>query len=67
MCYIPKNTNILKNNIKLVNVHEITNVTHFHTHDSDNNEDEYLHMFKVTICLLIYGIVMSKFILYLKI
>lgn len=67
MCHLPKYTNIIKNNIEFINVHEITNVTDFNIRDSDNNKDEYLHMFKVSICLLIYGIVMSKFILYLKI
>ena len=37
-----------------------------HINEIYDNKDEYLHMFKVSVCLLIYGIIMSKFILYLK-
>ena len=67
MCYLPKYTTIKKNNTEFIDVHEINNVNIHEIYDSNDNKDEYLHMFKVTICLLIYGIVMSKFILYLKI
>ena len=69
MCYLPKYTTIKKNNTEFIDVQEINNVNNLHIneiYDSDNNKDEYLHMFKVSVCLLIYGIIMSKFILYLK-